>query len=102
MGLIFALWQEIPQLVIIQKYGKSIPKVYYKSLCCIFFLPGIFKNEGPYKTYIDINGIADLKKTGLDANQMSLGTPTNIVNRVIRFSFIFHNVMYAFNIWPCL
>lgn len=34
---------------------------------------GIFKNPGSYKTYIDINGIADLKKTNVTNNEVTLG-----------------------------
>ncbi|CAL8096692.1 unnamed protein product [Orchesella dallaii] len=43
---------------------------------------GIFKNEGPYKTFIDINGIPDLKKTNVDKNGIVLGGGTTLTETI--------------------
>ncbi|ODN05821.1 Indole-3-acetaldehyde oxidase [Orchesella cincta] len=44
---------------------------------------GIYKNEGPFQTFIDINGIPELKKTVVDDNGITIGggaTLTEVIN----------------------
>ncbi|ODN05815.1 Aldehyde oxidase 4 [Orchesella cincta] len=43
---------------------------------------GIFKNQGPYKTFIDINGIPELKKTSVDKNGIVLGGGTTLTETI--------------------
>lgn len=64
-------------------YGMTLSNVYFEIL-------GIYKNTVPYQTYIDVNGIAELKKTNVNDNEITLGKPVAKIN----YNFLINIIIF--------
>jgi xanthine dehydrogenase/oxidase len=47
-----------------------------------FFCTGVFKEDGPYSAYIDINSVPELKQSMIDSSGVKIGANITLSNAI--------------------